>query len=75
MKLFIVISILLFVHCSVYAVEVPEGCIELAKREGFNTGNLTESEAKKAKRRLYWLRIRHPKDQLVEECILAIKKR
>lgn len=63
------------VACQAIAqVPVPPECAELAYREGFPTDYLSEAQLRQAKRRLLWLRIRHPLDPAVRSCHRAVKK-
>lgn len=68
------IAIILLLPTMAMAQEyVPADCVELAIREGFPSDILTVEQVKAAKKRLQWLRVRHPFDPLVQQCHAAIK--
>ena len=55
-------------------IPVPPECTKLAIREGFPPDFLTDEQADRARRRMRWLRFRHPFDPLVKECRAGIKR-
>lgn len=54
-------------------IQVPPDCSDLAVREGYPTDVMNESQAKKAKIRLAYLRVRHPRDPMVMKCVVAVR--
>ena len=52
---------------------VPTECMPLAAREGFPTDVLNNAQVKAARKRMAWLRVRHPFDPMVKTCREAIK--
>lgn len=52
---------------------VPTECIALAQKEGFKA-QLDEEGARKANRRLKWLRVRHPFNSEIRECGRAVDR-
>jgi len=54
-------------------VSVPTECVALANREGFKA-ELTEAEAKRANRRLKWLRVMHPFNAEIKACRDAVER-
>lgn len=69
----LLLSLFMIEPAAAIDVFVPFDCVELAAREGYPTDYMTEAQAKKANIRLTWLMIQHPKDPIVQKCVLAIK--
>ena len=55
-----------------HGIPVPPDCVELAIREGYPTDTMTEAQAKRAKVRLIWLRVRYPRDEIIKKCAIAV---
>lgn len=71
MRILVAIALILLINPAI-AIQVPTACVELAKREGFPTDYMSDSQYRRAKRRLIWLSINHPKDELVKNCVAAV---